>query len=142
MTDRISDERLRELIAECEAAKEFRLRSHDKIVPMGAGEMARIIAALRELLAAREQPVAWRKPKQDGSGFHYTETPLPRGYEAPADEQPLYAAPPAGQEWPAKLRLTELLREAANALEACHAANEDLLNRRAARASAEGKGGE
>jgi DNA repair exonuclease SbcCD ATPase subunit len=31
----------------------------------------------------------------------------------------------------ATLRLTELLREAANALEACHAANVDLLNRKA-----------
>lgn len=50
----ISNERLWELIMNLEDAINFRLKTHEKIVPMGAGEIAQIITALREIAASRD----------------------------------------------------------------------------------------
>jgi hypothetical protein len=51
---------LREEIANLEDAVHFRLRSHEKIVPMGAGEIRRLIALLESLARAMERgKAAW-----------------------------------------------------------------------------------
>jgi len=79
MADRISDERLRELINP----------TGDTLLPA----YHEIEAMARELLAAREQhPVAWRYCCVGCEGWHYSPV-KPVGSDITAE--PLYSAPPA-----------------------------------------------